>query len=65
VGFGLIVAGAVTIAGLTLAALLSRESIGHRLFIGARRAVGRPTPSRCARRISTGCIARPSPPSPR
>ena len=35
VGFGLIVAGAVTIAGLTLAALLSRESIGHALFIGA------------------------------
>jgi drug/metabolite transporter (DMT)-like permease len=34
-GFALIVAGAVIIAGLTLAALASRESIGHVLFVGA------------------------------
>jgi drug/metabolite transporter (DMT)-like permease len=35
VGFGLIVAGAITIAGVTLAALASRESIGHAFFVGA------------------------------
>ncbi|TMJ28896.1 MAG: DMT family transporter [Alphaproteobacteria bacterium] len=34
-GFALIVAGALAIAGVTLAALASRESIGHALFVGA------------------------------
>jgi drug/metabolite transporter (DMT)-like permease len=34
-GFALIVAGALAIAGVTLAALASRESIGHAFFVGA------------------------------
>jgi drug/metabolite transporter (DMT)-like permease len=34
-GFGLIVAGALAIAGVTMAELAGRESIGHALFIGA------------------------------
>jgi drug/metabolite transporter (DMT)-like permease len=34
-GFGLIVAGALAIAGIGLASLASRESIGHALFLGA------------------------------
>jgi drug/metabolite transporter (DMT)-like permease len=34
-GFALIVAGALAIAGVTLAALVSRESIGHAFFVGA------------------------------
>ncbi len=34
-GFALIVAGAMAIAGITLAALASRESIGHAFFVGA------------------------------
>jgi len=34
-GFALIIAGALVIAGLTLAALASRESIGHAFFVGA------------------------------
>jgi drug/metabolite transporter (DMT)-like permease len=34
-GFALIVAGALVIAGITLAALASRESIGHAFFVGA------------------------------
>lgn len=34
-GFALIIAGAITIAGVTLAALASRESIGHAFFVGA------------------------------
>ncbi|MBN9087921.1 MAG: DMT family transporter [Reyranella sp.] len=34
-GFALIVAGALVIAGVTLAALASRESIGHAFFVAA------------------------------
>ena len=34
-GFGLIIAGALVIAGVTLAALASRESIGHAFFVAA------------------------------
>ena len=34
-GFGLIVIGAVLIAGISLAEIASRETIGHALFIGA------------------------------
>jgi drug/metabolite transporter (DMT)-like permease len=34
-GFAMIVAGALVIAGVTLAGLASRESIGHAFFVGA------------------------------
>jgi drug/metabolite transporter (DMT)-like permease len=34
-GFALIIAGALAIAGVTMAALASRESIGHAFFVGA------------------------------
>lgn len=64
VGFALIVAGALTIAGVTVAALASRESIGHAFFVGAALLWAGYTVA-LRKRISKACTHRRSPPSPR